>query len=150
MSKQIVRVIEEHLHHVVTSGSQGLRGAQGDIGPSGGSAFSAISNVPIGGNRFVVSDGDGHVQYATSDDLTHAGKVLGITLGAAVAGDSISIQRVGEVEEAGWNWTLDQPVYLGTNGLATQTQPTSVFSLIVGFPITATKLFVSIREPIIF
>jgi hypothetical protein len=43
-------------------------------------------------------------------------------------------------------------VYLGTNGLLTQTLPESpaVFSLIIGFPTTATTLFVAIREPIFF
>lgn len=152
MSKQVVRVVEERCHVVVAAGSQGQPGTQGPIGPSGGSATSAVSDTPIGGHRFVYFDSAHNAKYASNDVLTHAAKVVGMTLGATNAGDVINVLRSGAITEPSWSWVVDQPVFLGANGLMTQTQPEApaLFSLIVGFPITATTLFISIREPIFF
>lgn len=152
MRKQTVRVINEQGFYVVSGGSAGPRGEMGPAGPSGGSSIVVTSDIAIGGNRAVVVDASNHAQYASNQTLTHANKVVGISINAAAAGDSINVLRSGEITEPSWNWTLDQPVYLADNGTLTQTPPSNpaLFSLIVGFPITATKLFVSIREPIIF
>lgn len=150
MTKHVVRVVEEFTHVVVSSGSQGVPGQQGPIGPSGGTALTVTSDVAIGGGRFVVLDENQKAKYASSDTPAHASKVLGLTLGATNPGDPIYVQRSGEIVEPSWNLVLDTPVYLGVNGLLTQAEPAnpSVFSLIVGFPVTATKLFLSFREPI--
>jgi hypothetical protein len=96
----------------------------------------------------VVLDADGRAVYASNDQPDHFHKVLGMTLEAVSALSPVNILRGGEITEPSWNWVLNAPVFLSTNGLLTQTSPTSGFSLIVGFPVTTTKLFVSLREPI--
>lgn len=126
----------------------GSRGPTGPAGPAGGSAITGIAGENLGGHRMVVSDALGRFVYASNDEPSHFHKVLGMTMGAVVAMDVANVLRMGEIEETSWNWTLDLPVFLSTNGLLTQTAPTTGFSLIVGFPITTTKLFVSLREPI--
>lgn len=134
---------------VMAAGRQGPAGAQGPIGPAGGSALPVVAGVALGGHRLVVLNASGQAIYADCTQPAHAGKVLGLTLGAIAAGDNGDVLRSGEVVEPSWNWTLDQAVFLGSNGLLTQTQPLTGFSLIVGFPVSATKLFVSLREPLI-
>lgn len=147
MSAEIVTVATSEIH-VVTMGQQGPQGPVGPIGPTGGSALSVYAGEALGGNRIVVLDGAGQAYYATNADPTHFHRVLGMTLNSGAMGEPVSVIRNGEVIEPSWNWTLYIPVFLGTNGLLTQTQPSTGFSLIVGFPVTTTKLFVSIREPI--
>ena len=94
-----------------------------------------------------------HVSAGQPDarQLSHAEVVVGLTVFAAVQGQSIDIVRAGIVEEPSWSWVADQPVYLGLDGVLTQTLPTgALFGLVVGFPIAPTKLFMSIKPPIVF
>lgn len=111
-----------------------------------------ISDVAISGHRFILLDENQKARYASSDVHTHAAKILGMTLGASAIGDQIKVKRSGEIVEPSWNLIPDMAVYLGLNGMLTQVEPAtpSVFSLIVGFPVTTTKLFLSFREPIFF
>ena len=92
---------------------------------------------------------DGKVYYASQQELTHMNKVLGITTGAVAMGANATIRAFGEMTEPSWNWTLDKPIFLGLNGLLTQTPPTTGFSLIIAFPTSATKIFVEIKDPIL-
>lgn len=156
--EDVTVVSQEAIVTVVDVGFQGpagRTGEQGIPGPAGGTAYTLMSDVPLGGHRAIIPEVvgmDTFARYASNLDLTHANKVIGITVAASAADTPASIVRSGEVTEPSWNWTMNMPVYLGDNGLLTQTPPEApaLFSLIVGFPITATKLFVSIREPIIF
>lgn len=143
-----VVVLDPQDQQVVFCGEQGPQGIQGVPGPVGGSALQYPAGVALSGHRMVVLDAAEQAIYADKDTPAHAGKVLGMTTGAAALGDIATIQTGGEMTEPSWAWTLDTPVWLGSNGLLTQTAPASGFSLIIGFPITATKMFVDLREPI--
>jgi hypothetical protein len=72
-----------------------------------------------------------------------------MTTGAVSIGSEATVQVSGFIEESSWNWNVDLPVFLSTNGQLTQSAITSGFSLIVGKPRTATNMFISISEPII-
>lgn len=131
------------------AGATGPQGSQGPAGPSGGSAMSMISSTALGGHRMVYLNGDDPM-YADCTVVDHAGRVLGMTLGANNAGETASIVRGGDITEPSWSWNVSLPVYLGTNGVPTQTLPSNAaFSLIVGIPKTPTTLFVALREPIV-
>ena len=134
---------------VEVAGPQGPPGPQGAAGPSGGSAMLLTTNSALGGHRIVYMAG-GYPQYADCTAISHANHVLGMTLTATNSGDTASIVRNGDVTEPTWNWDTTKPVYLGTNGVPTQTPPSNAaFSLIVGIPKTPTTLFVALREPIV-
>ncbi len=142
--------IDTTVREIVTIGGQGPAGPRGPIGPSGGNAVSAVAAVALGGHRIVLLNADGEAVYARVDEITHAPIVLGMTSHAAVEGANVDVIRIGELEEVSWSWTLNQPVYLGLDGLPVQSLPfNATFSLVIGFPITPTRLFISIREPII-
>lgn len=108
-----------------------------------------IAGVALGGQRIVVLDASGQAIYADNTTLTHANKVIGMTTGAVSLGGTAIIQTRGSITEPTWAWTLDQPIFLSTTGLLTQTQPITGFSIVVGFPISATSLFIAIGEPLI-
>lgn len=122
-----------------------------EAGPPGPSEYIAqhIAGASLGGHRAVVLDNTEHAIYADKDTPQHATKVLGITTGSAIADSSVPIQTYGEITEPSWAWTPGLPVYLGTNGLLTQAAPATGFLLVIGFAITATKIFIDIKIPIV-
>ena len=128
-------------------------GSQGPRGPAGSASLFKTAGSSIGGHRIVVTSPttEEEVLYGSNTIATHANLVLGITVNAASAGGTLEIVRAGEISEPTWNWTLGAPIFLGTDGLMTQTapvNPAALFSLVVAFPVTPTKIYVSIREPI--
>lgn len=133
---------------VTTVGRRGPMGATGAIGPAGDGTFTLVADRPLGGHRLVSTDGAGGLAYAdctAADALT----IIGMTMHAATTGDDINLRRVGEIVESSWTWAPGLPVYLGIDGVPTQTlPPEAAFSLVVGIPTAPTKLFMAPREPI--
>jgi hypothetical protein len=147
-----VEISQESQTTVEISMASGPIGPQGPIGPPGLSDrmfFVRIAAENIGGHRAVMGNLDGTISVASSSNTGHLGKVLGITIGAVVEGEETEVIRSGIIEFEGWDWNLDNPIYLSVNGLLSQTPATTGFSQIVGFAETPTKLFVNLREPIL-
>ncbi len=109
-----------------------------------GNTETVVAAEALGGHRAVTVDG----YYAGNNIAGHAGKILGITTGAASAGAVATVQTHGKLTEPSWNWLVGSMVFLSTNGQLTQTPPTDGFRIILGRPVTATTLFVDISEPI--
>ncbi len=118
---------------------------------SSGNILSKIAGAALGGHRIVYIDSAGKAQYASNQILSDSVRTLGMTLGAAILDAAIDIQTFGEITESSWTWTLGQSIYLGVDGLLTQTPPTSpaLFQRVVGFPLSATSIFLSMRDPIV-
>ena len=126
------------------------RGGGGTSGVSpDNTLIVALAEIALGGNRMVMAGTTtGTVTYAGTDIINSASRVLGMTLGSAILGDYVTIQPSGVITEPSWNWNVTLPVFLSTNGLLTQTSPASGFSLVVGKPISPTKLLLAIQQPI--
>ena len=147
-------VIREVDIHVISAGMQGPPGPPGPSGggPGGGGGDGSLHYVaamPLGGNRVITLDDTGRAIYADQSVGAHLGRVLGISVGAVTGGEAVTIVRTGEMTEPSWSWALNKPVFLAANGMLTQVPPTTGFSLVVGFPVAATKLFISLREPLL-
>ena len=124
---------------------------RGERGLPAGNTIEIPASGAIGGHRVVILEGD-TAAYASNTTLSHHLKVFGITENAAASGSTLSVMRTGKMTEPSWSWTLDSPIFLGVDGSLTQTpptHPTALFSLVVGFPLSATSLFVALREPVI-
>lgn len=117
-----------------------------------GNAFlNRIAAVSLGGHRIVRAVNGIEVDYADNTVEAHGDVLLGISLNAATAGAPVRVQTEGELEHGGWSWVPEQPIWLGTNGLPTQTPPDSPvarFSVRIAFAMTATKIFIEIEEPV--
>ena len=108
-----------------------------------------VTNVALGGHRVVRQTATGP-DYADCGVLLHQENILGLTTGAAAAGALVTIQRDGEIIEPSWNW-LAGLVFLGHNGLLTQTLPSSpdsAFIQAIGFSTAPQTLYVALRDPI--
>ena len=129
-------------------GQRGVAGADGAPGVAGGVVIQCTAGEALGGHRVVVLNASAEAVYASNAVPEHLHKVLGLTTGAVILGAEATVQTGGEMTEPTWAWTLDAPIFLGVDGLLTQTPPASGFLLVVAFPVTATKIFIKLREPL--
>lgn len=132
----------------VEVGTRGLQGTQGEPGAGGDQIIDArIAANTLGGHR-IVRVVAGEVDYASADDLEHMDDVLGLTLAAAAQGASVQVLREGSITEPSWSWSPGEPLFLGINGLITQTPGANAFDLPVGYAETATTAYITIGTPI--
>ena len=149
LSDRLIEVVStaEPVSVVETAAVQGPPGPQGPVGPAGGSAVYLAAEA-LGGHRVVRCASDG-LRYADATHPAHAGGVAGITTAAFSAGDAVTLVSLGELVELSWNWTPDAPVFVGANGVLTQTLPAgAAFSQVVGVATSPTSMFVRLREPV--
>jgi len=125
-------------------------GRRGPPGPPGDRVVSYPASQAIGGQRLVRLQADGTLAYASCDELASAHTLIGLTTHAASAGESQSVLHLGEIDESGWSWTPDAPVYLGLAGVPTQQPPPDARLLrVIGYALSATRLYVCPHEPIL-
>ena len=127
-------------------------GGMGPQGVPGETVLNYAAGSDISGHKCVIMGTNSKAEYATCSDLFHKNRIIGITQNAAVSGDNLVVRKYGEITEPSWNWDTDKLIYLGVNGDLVQTpveHPLSLFTIILGYPITTTKMFVNISQPII-
>ena len=136
-------------------GRQGVKGVKGDRGVVGTQGIpgmqqylTVLAGENLGGNR-VVYIADGRAFYADSDNLTCSNASVGITNGASVLDDIINIQTSGYMQEPSWQWSTNLPLFLGVNGLLTQTMPSTGFSQIIGIVTSSIEIIIQIQPSII-
>jgi len=120
---------------------------QGPPGKDGNPLLKKICATNISGHKAVTVDNSGKVIYADNSIPSHATKVVGVTITAGLANQEVTIVPNGEIIEPTFNWLPDIPVFLGPNGLLTQTVPTAGFILMLGFPTSQTSMVVDIKAP---
>lgn len=121
-----------------------LPGNEGPPGPAGGSSVTLVAGATLSGHRVVTKASNGTAVYA--DNLTVGAEPLWLTLGAALSGADVDAQSSGVVDEPSWSWTPG-PIYLGSNGLLTQTLPGApAFLCQVGYATSPTSIVLD-RQP---
>jgi len=127
-------------------------GIQGPPGANGSSADVPHVTFPtasfIDSNRAVRLT-TGLVSYATSSALPDANLVLGVTRSAAASGAPVQVQTGGLMENPGWAWVADQPIFCGIGGALTQSAPAAGFRLVLGIALSATQIHIGLRTPIV-
>jgi hypothetical protein len=143
MSDPVIVVVSETQTRVVDS----IR--QGPPGPPGVGFVSITAGQELSGHRIVSVNEASLAIYADKDSLETVQQVLGLTTGAVSSGAVATVLPAGEITEPSWSMDPRAPVYLGNNGLLTQVLPTTGAILQIGVPLTATRLLVNIKMPII-
>ena len=119
-------------------------GGSFDLSVKPAGVFSAITASAIGGHRVVAFRTDGTVEYADNTNTGHRHSSVAVSTQAASAGQPINVVALGPVVEPSWAWTPQVLVFVGTNGLLTQTPPVNPsFSRPIGVATSATSIFVS-------
>lgn len=134
---------------VVVSDCVGVPGPPGPQGPPGVSErveFTVEAGFDLQAYRLVVPRvQEPNVRHGLPDFLPHADRPLWITLHAALEGEDVLVVSEGCIENPAWAW-VQAPIYLGADGTLTQVVPAlpgSVFSTQVGFPVTATSMYLN-------
>lgn len=106
-----------------------------------------IAAEALGGHRAVYRSAAGF-RYAGSDQPTTADAVVGITTGSATPGGEVTVRTDGVMIEPSWTWTPEEPVFLGLNGLITQTAPATGVVVELGVALTTTSILVRVQKAI--
>ena len=83
--------------------------------------YPAGENLSSG--RVVIING-AEAFYFQDSDATHAGRAYGVTKTSATAGNNVTIQVAGIIQDAAFNFTADRIVWVGADGEIFDTQPT--------------------------
>lgn len=127
----------------------GPPGPRGPRGESGTGEVDFTAATVLSGHRAVLMTGVDEVGYASAGTPSHVGRVVGITTQAAEAGASVTVRTAGLMTESSWGWTPGAPVYVGVDGVLTQTSPSGgQWAQIIGVPSAPTQLWVDIQPPI--
>lgn len=99
-----------------------LPGPPGPIGPAGGSAVTVTAGENLSAGRVVIMEGD-EAFYFQPSDPAHGGRAFGVTLSAATAGNTVTVQISGEATDASFSAFGDVPLYVGADGELQTTWP---------------------------
>jgi len=124
---------------VVSAAIQGAPGRDGTDGTSGAGIIRRIAGEDLGGHRVVGVNAIGQAVYASSDNTTIP---VGVTAGAAVFGAEVTVQVSGEMQEPSWSWDVASPIFLGADGVLTQSPPGLGMLVFVGYPTGRTSFFI--------
>lgn len=100
--------------------------------------ITPLAGETLSGHRAVYIADNGKAFYSAPDDSCR--RTVGLTTGAAVLNATASIQTDGVLTEPTWSWTGNEPIYLVSNGMLTQTVPTTGYVFQIGVPAGPTKL----------
>lgn len=133
------------------------RGLSGEKGEAGDAAAANTTNAYTAGENLsalklvCIDTTSGELFLADSVDVGTSYTVIGMTLNAVNAGEQPNILFEGPYIDSGWSWNMasDVSLFLGANGLITQTPPTSGYLLRVGFATSSQSIFLHLSEPVI-
>jgi hypothetical protein len=133
---------------VIAVGVPGPPGA-GGTGSGGTLTMTGTAAVALSGHRAVYRRPDGLIDYASANNLGCLHEAIWVTTGAATMGGDVSMVMFGEMSEPSWTWVPGVPIFLGINGVLTQTAPLAPaadFLVVLGYVPITTKMFVD-RQP---
>ena len=112
--------------------------------------FTAQAGASVSGHRVVGANNSSELFHIANNVIDHAFRYVGLSENASSIGGDVTAVRYGPITFSGWSFTADEPVYLGLDGLLTQTVPgnPALFILIVGIALTATTINVDFQPPI--
>lgn len=135
-----LEVIEIEKQVVIISEGRGVQGAQGVAGISGTTLeISGVAGEGLSALRAVGLFDTGYM-YVSSNNILHRNVGVGITKTGVILGDTVTIVTGGILSDVSWNWDTTKPIYLGNNGILTQTEPTTGFSQVVAQPVSSKKI----------
>lgn len=137
-------------------GEQGIQGPPGIQGPAGTTdsvQFTVMAGFNISAYQVICPRiSDASVRLASNDGPTDSNRPMWLALQSALATETLTALSTGRVDNSSWNW-VQAAIYLGDDGSMTQTPPSSddgaLFSLQLGYAISATSMFFDRFTPII-
>lgn len=100
--------------------------------------------------RVVYAVDEEHVALASAFERTHAGRICGITSAAVEDPEQeVELIRAGEVENSAWSFVVGAPVFVGADGVLTQTFDGAwAYLRAIGEAISPTRVLLDWRPPV--
>jgi hypothetical protein len=122
-------------------------GLKGDSGSSA-SAISTVSPTSFSGHIVIACLASG-LTIADSSNVTHLGRVIGITSSSVSTGGNINIVTSGGIIDGFTGLVTGSTYYFNTLGIPTLNVPTVGFIQQLGVAISDTELAINLSIPII-
>lgn len=116
--------------------------------PAGAGVESMVAAADLGGQRVVRVSAPGRVVLASADDPGAAGAVIGVSLGAARAGDLVDVRTHGPLDEPTWSFPPG-PAFLGLDGTLGAAPAPAGLCQAIGTFVSPTRLVVALGLPIL-
>lgn len=98
--------------------------------------------------RAVTTNTFGNLIYANPTDANHQLRILGISTDFIYEGQLGGVICHGEIESSEWNWSIEELIYIGSDGQLQTTPPNEGFQAFIGFPISESRLYIrSLYQP---
>lgn len=100
--------------------------------------------------KLVTAINDTEILLAEPDTFSNS-KVLGIALQAGTTGQEIEVLLFGKVDDNTFMFTVNNPLYLKTNGTISDIEPSlpsENFNETIGYSLGSGSIFINIQEPI--
>lgn len=109
-----------------------------------------VAGEAIAVNKFVRIGAGQECFIATNNGTFSDAKVRGIALNAGAIGENIEVLLFGLLEDPAFNFILNDPFFLGTNGDAVQTPPVTVGEFVVelGESLGTGAIFTDLKTPV--
>lgn len=108
-----------------------------------------LAGESLSQNRVVSADSNGKAVLSDQTSVASAYGALGVTMTSGALDEEVQVVTDGVMDNPSWSWTQNAPVYLNGLGLMTQTAPTSGVLLQVATAVSATRIIVGIKMPLV-
>lgn len=124
-------------------------GLPSTAGGANQSLLRKIAAATLNGHRAVAALPDGTLVHADNLNPDHRDAVLGLIANATLINHEAIVSTFGSMVEPSWSWTPQRSLFLGTEGLITQTLPATGFLLVLGKAVSPTEIFIQLQTPIL-
>ena len=100
-------------------------------------------------NTVLTTNESGHVVTASSSNLLHVNKILGVSRNAGQVGHVIRTRVSGILTNTSWNFPPNSPLYLGINGEVTSDPNSGLFMNQIGHSLTETTIYINVGRSIV-
>jgi len=107
-----------------------------------------IAGETIGGHK-IVYEKDKKAYIASNDNLECVGRIVGMTLNAAVQNEILNIRKVGNIQNQNWGLFSNYLYYLGTDGTIISSTGSGLFLQNLGYASNSENLEFNINIPIL-
>lgn len=107
-----------------------------------------IASENISALKLVYLDTQSSVSLA-DNSAEEIGTVIGVALNTVLAGGLVRVLVFGILEDAFFNFAINERLFLGSNGEITTVQPTSGVLTSVGFGLGAGAIQIGIDKPVL-
>ena len=114
----------------------------------GGDICSKVVSETISALQLVRLDNPTDVSIATSNGTCPDATVFGMARTAATVGNNVEIVRSGKVYDSSFTFPVNDPLFLGVNGVITNVAPATGFLTQIGYSGGPGLIILEITDPI--